>query len=1855
MTILKLLHLPRLPLVSRLLAIVLAATASAFATDPVTVSFRDSNLSADEATPQVSLPVRLSSASAGVVTVTAAIRTASTTASADDYTLDTTTLTFAPGEIEKSLRLRFVDDVEVETAEVVFVELTAATGATILNDPGAGLTDVCSVQINDNDDKPYAVLTQSSVNVVEGQRTLSLSAQLSWPSTQEIIIPLMLGNNAGRIYPLAEIPGDLGVLPRALVFPPGSTRQEFVVGINDDALVEGTEEISIALCFPGFRSEPITFIIDARSITLWQNLPFQLNPGQEGATCRIVIADDDSLPPSVRANTWQTAAINPTRQHLHAVTWTGSQYIAVGDVGTVITSPDGLAWTRRDSATKAGLSCIAWSGSEAIAVGNGVVIRSTDGIAWTVQHSPVRPNFNSAVLNIYGSIPRFFARSLPAFEGTASIAWTGQQFVVSSPFGSIATSSDGRVWQESFESRGQTTDMLWTGSELLSPSLFWNNRGQYAIDLLTSATGRDWTRRVSTLPAQSVSYSYLGLTLTSGTIIRSGDDIPMVFQPNITARLAQRANAPAGSATWVTAIRGSSTPGLYVGSEASPFSTAAAIRADDHAFEDVTWTGSQWVAVGDRIGTSADGITWSVPSQVGDVKLHSLVSGGGNTVAVGDYGAIVIIPEPAVAGEAATLVTMNQSMKDIIWAGTQYIAVGSGGTLLTSPDGLAWTVRDSGTRETLHAVACGEVLLGRPPVEPEFDSFGNPVMHPWDTVVVRTLVAIGSSGRIIISQDNGNSWAPVIHRSTAELRGITWTGRDHNEGQFVAVGADRTILTSPDGLTWTTRSLPALPLTTGTRLAMTGASALLMSFSPIWYYPQPIDLGDTTAANMLEDVTWSGTQFVAVGSQDSVFTSPDGVAWTQRSVSHAPRWSLDGYYYSGWDANPVSDLKRVAWTGNQWIAIGTHGSVITSADGVAWVDQDSGLYRNYYRGWPYALNYASRTRQNNLAASSSLSASSLSSSSLSSSSLLLNSSFSSLSVATSALIYWPYYQQAETLRGLAVAGDEIIAVGSFGRVLTSSDAQVWRMQGSPSGLNLNAVAMHGQQTIAVGDQGLVVSNSPSTALPTVSWAVAAQSVDEAETTVTLTAQLSEALAEAIDVPYNISGIAQADWPAPESYTYDYGLSNLTNTLHFEAGATTATLEVQIHEDDVQEGNETIFITLANPGAGVQVWSHSTTSLVIRASDQRPRIIRESADAIILAGQSHTFSIEAAAPTTTLSYQWYVGPYDNLLAIAGATSPSLTITDTQAIGARRYSVVTSNGNGTVSSNFQLITIAPGQGGTATVNEGSNITLIIDAPSQSLFMWWRQQIGDGSDTPRGSTNADGSSLTFTDAQPSDSGTYICTLQIPYFMTLRSSIVYGGYDWNYKDLPTPLEITYQLTVLPRVDPPEITTTTLLAGMVGVPYNLALTATNAPSSYTATGLPLGLRLNAATGEITGRPIRAGTYTLAIRARNSAGVSAITSLVLTIDALPIAGATGSYTAVVVGSADHSLDGRLDFTLAPSGAVTGKLILGTESHSFFSTILLRDGGFFIETSFARSAGIGRQRLFRDHLALSIRLDTTAPAFSGSLTRTGRASAPMPGASITGWRKVWHGSTNPATSHAGYYTALLLPAAAAQNATLDATTPGGSGFLSYTISPEGTLLAKGRLADGSAFAISTFIGPSGELGLYQVLDPRGSSLLGILGISVDAVEPSDRRVAGTLAWNLAARSTPARLATSLTTTVAGASYTSSKAQPIPGLIAPSAVILTLSEGVLSTPITVAMNLGTRGLASVTGNNPHRAWLVFDAKTGAFSAGFNPIASKHRRVTAQGMFSMSANGFAGAGYFSVVGSPSGDVQIHAVPVP
>jgi GH18 family chitinase/aryl-phospho-beta-D-glucosidase BglC (GH1 family)/PKD repeat protein len=98
----------------------------------------------------------------------------------------------------------------------------------------------------------------------------------------------------------------------------------------------------------------------------------------------------------------------------------------------------------------------------------------------------------------------------------------------------------------------------------------------------------------------------------------------------------------------------------------------------------------------------------------------------------------------------------------------------------------------------------------------------------------------------------------------------------------------------------------------------------------------------------------------------------------------------------------------------------------------------------------------------------------------------------------------------------------------------------------------------------------------------------------------------------------------------------------------------------------------------------------------------------------------------------------------------------------------------------------------------------------------------------------------------------------------------------------------LTITVAAAPVVTAPVISSATTASGTVGTAFSYQIVASGSPTSYSATGLPAGLTVNATSGLISGTPTVAATSSVALKASNTGG-SGSSGLTITIGtALPV-------------------------------------------------------------------------------------------------------------------------------------------------------------------------------------------------------------------------------------------------------------------------------------------------------------------------------------------------------------------------------
>jgi len=156
--------------------------------------------------------------------------------------------------------------------------------------------------------------------------------------------------------------------------------------------------------------------------------------------------------------------------------------------------------------------------------------------------------------------------------------------------------------------------------------------------------------------------------------------------------------------------------------------------------------------------------------------------------------------------------------------------------------------------------------------------------------------------------------------------GATWTSRtipagawdyiSFGNGLFVAVGTD-ICATSPDGINWTEQTIPAgayLSVVYGAgKYVAVGVSVVATSPDGVTWTSRSIGLG------AWNDVTYGNGVFVAVGNSGICAYSYDAINWT----TITPGFSID-------------DFKSVDWNGHAFLAIDDLPEAFVSTDGITW-------------------------------------------------------------------------------------------------------------------------------------------------------------------------------------------------------------------------------------------------------------------------------------------------------------------------------------------------------------------------------------------------------------------------------------------------------------------------------------------------------------------------------------------------------------------------------------------------------------------------------------------------------------------------------------------------------------------------------------------------------------------------------------------------------------------------------------------------------------------------------------------------------------------------------------------------------
>ena len=191
-------------------------------------------------TTQASLAVTLSAASSQTVTV-AYSTTDGTAIAGSDYTAQTNTLSFAPGETSKTVTIDVLGDSLVEKDETFTVNLASPQNATLSTTAAKSTVSIVAM--------PTLSFGTggSDAEVVEGDsgtQTLQLTATLSSAFSQDVRVDYTTQDGT------AEVGSDYTAQSGSLIFAPGTTTQTLSIPVMGDTVQENTETFRLVFSNP---------------------------------------------------------------------------------------------------------------------------------------------------------------------------------------------------------------------------------------------------------------------------------------------------------------------------------------------------------------------------------------------------------------------------------------------------------------------------------------------------------------------------------------------------------------------------------------------------------------------------------------------------------------------------------------------------------------------------------------------------------------------------------------------------------------------------------------------------------------------------------------------------------------------------------------------------------------------------------------------------------------------------------------------------------------------------------------------------------------------------------------------------------------------------------------------------------------------------------------------------------------------------------------------------------------------------------------------------------------------------------------------------------------------------------------------------------------------------------------------------------------------------------------------------------------------------------------------------------------------------------------------------------------------
>jgi len=536
---------------------------------------------------------------------------------------------------------------------------------------------------------------------------------------------------------------------------------------------------------------------------------------------------------------------------------------------------------------------------------------------------------------------------LPTGSNLKSAVWTGSRLVTAGSEGTILSTQDGVSWMDlGLKGNQYLKHITWTGKQLIAAG----DSGKFYL----SADGTDWT------------VIYSGINKTINDIVWTGERYVAVGNQGLILTSAdglQWTGIDPGIPNWLNSVIWINGQFMAVGSGGIVLTSndgeawQSTVIDSTYQLNSILWTGSRFLIAGSQyssasghqylILSSSNGRiwekSWSPKNAEADsyCLMNCVVTTGDQFVAVGTGGMVVTSPDGSVWTTRVT--NTRAELMSVVWTGAQFYVVGNA-TILTSPDGMTWINRGAGavgpltsitwTGNQLVAIVADAIYKSYDGITWTDSSAGRFMGLP-----AYLLSVTSSQGELIYTGYVNNGYQAKFvataygfrqQATTDEWVGVLYSAAYNGSNTFIAVGYEGSYgakngIISGDGKSWGEIDLRGNSIIwADSAFIMVGREGYICKQTPDGW--KQIKSPSTSSLQCIVD---AGDQFVAVGDNGTIVTIRDTVANIQNSGTSVR-------------------LESVVWSGKQLAAVGRSGTILTSLDGEVWTSRNSGTVYNLH-------------------------------------------------------------------------------------------------------------------------------------------------------------------------------------------------------------------------------------------------------------------------------------------------------------------------------------------------------------------------------------------------------------------------------------------------------------------------------------------------------------------------------------------------------------------------------------------------------------------------------------------------------------------------------------------------------------------------------------------------------------------------------------------------------------------------------------------------------------------------------------------------------------------------------------------